>query len=168
MIEAPNRRSSIILLVSLILNGLLIGLLIGGGLRQDRPPPSPDRGERALVRGLERSVPEDERSTVRDALRRAYGATRSERRALRVARRDLRVALAADPYNAETVAKSFEAVRQAEAAAKSGLHEELARQFERLSPEERAKILRNTDRPRRRGRPDRRGERSPPPLRDDN
>lgn len=167
MSDTSNRSIQIILVVSLVLNGLLGGLLIGGGLKQDNPPPSPDRVERALVRGLERSVPQEDRGAVRNALRQAYGATRTERRALRRARRDLRLALAADPYDAETVARAFEAVRTAEATAQSGLHDELAKQFERLSAEDRAGILRSLDRPRRRGARGQSGNRFERPPRGD-
>ena len=161
MSETPKRRLPVLLIGSVILNSLLFGLLIGGGLRaQGSTPPPPDRGERALVRGLERSLPENERAAVRDAMREAYRATRGERRTLRQARRSLREALAADPYDKSSVEQAFQALRQAEAASTQGLHEELARQFERLSPEQRAALSRSMDRPPRRGpRGEGRGER---------
>ena len=164
MSDRPSRRFSIILTLSLVVNGLLVGLLIGGGLRQERTPPPPDGGERALVRALESSVKEADRSSVRNALRIAYASTRAERLQLRQARRDLRLALAADPYNVDAVVEAFQAVRSAEATARVGLHNELARQFERLSAKERASALRFMDRPRRRDFRDRRfgpGERQP-------
>lgn len=164
MSETLKRRLPAFLIGSVILNSLLIGLLIGGGLRgQGSTPPPPDRGESALVRSLERSLPEDERANVRDAMREAYRATRNERRTLRQARRALREALAADPYDKVIVEKAFQTIRQAEAASIQGLHEELARQFERLSPDQRAALARSMDHPLRRdhhgdGRGERRGE----------
>lgn len=161
MSDTPARRFPYILVASLVVNGLLIGLLIGSGLRQSTPPP-PDRGERALVRGLERSVSEDQRAAVRQAFRQAYAATRSERRKLRDARRDLRQALAATPYDAEAVKAAFARVRAAEVASQTGLHEELARQFERLTPEQRASVLRSMER---RGRRGPRGDRQQRPER---
>ncbi|MEL8056142.1 MAG: periplasmic heavy metal sensor [Pseudomonadota bacterium] len=167
MSETPNRILPVILIVSLVLNGLLVGLLIGGGLRQDQPPPAPDRGERALVRGLERSVAEEDRSAVRGALREAFQQTRGERQKLREARRELRIALAADPYDAIDVTKAFEAVRLAEAAAQTELHNELAQQFERLSAEERATILRGLDRTGRRSPRRQEGRRFERPQRPD-
>lgn len=167
MSETSSRILPIILIISLVLNGLLVGLLIGGGLRQDQPPPPPDRGERALVRGLERSVAEEDRSAVRGALREAFRKTRGERQKLQEARRELRIALAADPYDASDVAKAFEAVRLAEAAAQTELHDELARQFERLSAKERATLLRSFDRPGRRGLRGQDGRRFQRPQRPD-
>ncbi|MEM7494305.1 MAG: periplasmic heavy metal sensor [Pseudomonadota bacterium] len=156
MSDSQTRRFPVVLTLSLVVNGLLAGLLIGSGLRQERTPPPPDGGERALVRALEASVTEADRSSVRDALRIAYAATRAERLELRQARRDLRRALAADPYNVDDVVEAFQAVRSAEATARVGLHNELARQFERLSADERASALRFMDHPRRRDFRDRR------------
>lgn len=159
MSGTPTSRVSIILTLSLILNGMLAGFLIGGNLRQERPPPPPDGGERALMRALESNVAEADRSGVRDALRTAYRATRNERMDLRQARRNLRIALAADPYDFDAVIEAFEAVRTAETTARIGLHDELARQFEDLSAEERVSVLRTMDRPIRRD-PRRGGPRS--------
>lgn len=160
MSDTTKSGRPFLLIGSLILNGLLVGLLIGGGLRgQGNIPAAPDRGERAMVRGLERSVDDSERAVVRDALRQAFRATRSERQTLSQARRALREAIVADPYDATSVERAFQAVREAEAASKQGLHGELARQFERLTPEQRETVLRSMERQPRRGqRGDRRGE----------
>lgn len=148
MSESSKLRLPIWLIVSLLANALLIGLLIGGGLGQKRAgPPVPGGGsEQALMRGLDQAVPSDQRRVVRQAFRRAFADTRDERLKLRDARRDLGRLLAADPYDAKAVAEGFQAMRDAEAAMKAGMHNVLAEQFGALSAEQRQALIRDFNR----------------------
>ena len=143
MSETSKTRLPIWLIASLMANALLIGLLIGGGLGQKRagPPIGGGGSEQALMRGLDQSVPSDQRRAVRQAFRRAFADTRQERIQLRNARRDLGRLLSADPYDSEAVAAGFATMREADASMKARMHEVLAEQFGALSAEQRRAII---------------------------
>ncbi|MEM9054824.1 MAG: periplasmic heavy metal sensor [Pseudomonadota bacterium] len=167
MTEHTTSRLPIWLIVSLVVNALLVGLLIGGGLGQRKAGPSPGLpgSEQALIRGIDRSVPDDQRRAVRRAFRRAFADTRPERIRIRESRRKLAQLLAADTYDAEAVRQGFEAFRAADAAMKARMHDILAEQFGKLTVEQRQAILRDYNRRNRRpGSQD--GDRPPPPRRD--
>lgn len=164
MSESPKTRLPIWLIASLMANALLIGLFIGGGLGQKRAGPSGIGGgsEQALIRGIDQSIPEDQRRPVRQAFRRAFEDSRQERVRLREARRDLGRLLSADPYDAEAVSNSFKAMREADAAMKARMHDVLAEHFGALSAEQRRAVIKDLDR-RPRGPRGRNGDRPPPP-----
>lgn len=145
MSETSKPRLPIWLIASLMANALLIGLIIGGGLGQKRagPPVGGSGSEQALMRGIDQSVPSDQRRAVRQAFRRAFADTRQERIKLRNARRDLGRLLAADPYDADAVAAGFAAMRDADATMKARMHDVLAEQFGTLSAEQRRAIIRD-------------------------
>ena len=144
MTETPGSRLPIWLVVSLIVNALLIGLLIGGGLgkRNSGPSPHPGGGEMELARGIESVVEGEDRAAMRQALRAAFERSRGERRELRQARRDLGQLLGAEPYDREAVLAGFARMRAADGKMKAGLHDELAIQLEKLSVEQRRAMLR--------------------------
>ncbi|MEM7330337.1 MAG: periplasmic heavy metal sensor [Pseudomonadota bacterium] len=164
MSESPNTRLPIWLIASLMANALLIGLFIGGGLGQKKAGPAIAGGgsEQALMRGLDQSVPADQRRAVRQAFRQAFSGSRQERVKLRDARQTLGRLLAADPYDAAAVQAAFEDMRAADAAMKARVHDVLAEQFGTLSVEQRRAILEDFNR-RGRGRAGPRGDRPPPP-----
>lgn len=148
MSDSQKPRLPIILMISLVLNGLLIGLLIGGGLSKRSHTPPQMGAERALARGLERAAPEAQQTEIRQALRRAFAASRTERQILRRARQDLRRAVVADPYNGDAVDAALKAVQEAETQARAKLQTEVARQLGRLTPEQREMIMRDVGRKR--------------------
>jgi len=164
MSDSAKTRLPIWLIASLMANALLIGLFIGGGLGQKRagPPLGGPGGEQALIRGIDRSVPEDQRQAVRQAFQRAFADTRQERVRLKDARRELSRRLAADPYEVEAVRQGFEEMRNADAAMKARMHDVLAEQLGTLSAEQRQAVSEDFNR-RPRGRPGRRGDHPPPP-----
>lgn len=166
MSDSANKRLPIWLIASLMANALLVGLLIGGGLGQKRagPPLGGGGGEQALIRGIDQSVPEDQRKAVRQAFQRAFADTRQERVRLRDAQRELARSLSAEPYDTEAVRKGFEEMRNAEAAMKATMHDVLADQFAGLSAEQRRAVIEDFNR-RPRGRRGRDGDRPPPPRR---
>jgi len=144
MTETKASRLPIWLVVSLIVNALLIGLIIGGGLgkRRDGPPPHPGGSEMEIARGMESVVEGEDRAAMRQALRAAFERSRGERRELRQARRDLSQLLGAEPYDREAVLAGFARLRTADSNMKAGLHDELAIQLEKLSAEQRRAMLR--------------------------
>ncbi len=164
MSEAPKTRLPIWLIASLMANALLVGLLIGGGLGQKRAGPSlpSGGGEQALIRGIDQSVPEDQRRIVRQAFRRAFANTRQERVELSNARRDLGRLLAADPYDADAVRAGFQAMREADSAMKARMHDVLSEQFGALSADQRQAIIRDFNKRANEFRGPR-GDRPPPP-----
>jgi len=164
MSDNAKTRLPIWLIASLMANALLVGLVIGGGLGQKRagPPLGAGGSEQALIRGIDQSIPEDQRRAVRQAFRRAFSDTRRERVRLRDAQSDLAGRLAAEPYDADAVRKGFEEMRNADAAMKARMHDVLADQFGALTVEQRRAVIEDFNR-RPRGRPGRDGDRPPPP-----
>lgn len=165
MSEQKPSRLPIWFVLSLVVNALLIGLMIGGGLGKrhsgghDRPAAG---GEMHIARSLERVVSDEERAVLRTALREAFNETREQRRALRQARRELRDLLSQETYDREAVQAAFAKLRTAEGDVKVAMHDELAIQFEKLTTEQRRAVLRNIER----GPRGREGRRGPPPPRD--
>jgi uncharacterized membrane protein len=171
MSEQTKPRLPLWLIASLLVNALLIGLVLGGGLGQRKagPPPSVQGSEEALMRGIDRTLPQAQRRTVRQTFRRAYQDTREERRRVREARRKIAQSLAADPYDREVVQAGFAELRAAESAMKARMQDLLAEQLGELTLEQRQAVLRDYDRRERRprGRPGDRDRPPPPrPLRD--
>ena len=147
MSDDTKMRLPLWLIVSLMANALLIGVLVGGGLGQRKAgPPAMPGSEQALMRGIDRTVPDDQRRAVRQAFRRAFADSRQERIRLRDARRQLADLLAADPYNEAAVQAAFADIRAADDAMKSRLHDVLAEQLGTLSAEQRQVILRESSR----------------------
>ena len=165
MSEATKSRLPIWLIVSLMVNALLVGLIIGGGLGQKRSGSSPSIAgdERALIRGIDESVSSDQRQTVRRAFRRAFEDSRSERVAVGNIRRELGRALTDESYDAAEVQATFEKLRDAESAMKKRMHDVLAEQFGELSEDQRRAIVKDLNRRGKRGGPRGRDHRPPPP-----
>ncbi|MEO0608251.1 MAG: periplasmic heavy metal sensor [Pseudomonadota bacterium] len=172
MSEGTKSRLPVWLIVSLLANALLIGVLIGGGLGQRKAGPPVVRigGEDALMRGIDRAVPADQRRLVRLAFRRAFTDSRQERIRVREARQALTGLLAAEDYQAAKVQEGFAELRTAEAAMKGRMHDVLAEQLGALSVEQRRSILSDFNRPRggrgqgrEEGIKQGRGDRSSPP-----
>lgn len=168
MSDAKTSKLPIWLVVSLIVNALLIGVLIGGGLGQRKagpPPGGPGGSEQALIRGIERSLPDDQRQIVRRAFRQAFVESREQRIAVRDARQRLARLLAAETYDADAVRESFQKLREADAAMRAQMQDVLAEQFGTLTAEQRRAILEDLNRrSRRRGGPED-GRRGPSPPR---
>lgn len=168
MSDTKTSKLPIWLVVSLIVNALLIGVLIGGGLGQRKAGPPPGGGaggEQALIRGIDRSLPDEQRRLVRRAFRQAFAESREQRIIVRDARQRLGQLLAAEPYDAEAVRESFRELREADAAMRARIQDVLAEQFGALTVEQRRAIIEDLNKRRPpRGRPgdDRRG---PPPPR---
>lgn len=171
MSEQVKTRIPYWLLISLLINALLIGFIIGGGFgkRQGGGDRAPMRGgsEQAIARALDASLADADRAALRQALRASYRASRDERLALREARQNLAEALGAEVYDIQAVREAFKAIRLADGEVKSDLQDELALQFEKLPAEQRKAIVASIGK-RERGRRGRErrgppGDRPPPP-----
>lgn len=164
MSESGTSRLPIWLIVSLMANALLIGLIIGGGIGQRRggAAVSIPGNEQALVRGIERSLPDEQRTEVRRAFRRAFADTRPQRLRLRAARQNLGPLLSAEDYDPVAVQEAFGELRAADDAMKARMHDVLAEQFGALTPEQRQAIIRDFNRrgERRNGRDGERSQRN--------
>ena len=162
MSDQSKPRLPIWLIVSLMANALLIGLMIGGGLGQRKAQPNMHVAgdERALMRGLDQSLPSEQRREVRRAFRKAFSDSRTEREALRDARRQIGRLLSADPYDEAAVQAGFADMRAAEAAMKARMHNILSEQLGVLDAEQRKSLMRDFNRSEggpRRGNGERRG-----------
>ena len=151
---AEKSKRPYVLIFSLVVNALLIGVLLGGSFakRGDRGPSGPPHNAFELVRGLDQAVDVDDRRQVRATLRKAFAGTRPQRGAVHQAHKDLRAALTAEPYDPAAVRTAFETLNAAEMALKTSMHDVLATELERLTPEQRAALLAPQERHRRRPR----------------
>lgn len=140
----PKKNSPIWLIASLVLNGLLLGLIGGHLLGQTRQGPPSGAADRHLAQSMTRIVDPAERAQLRAAFKEAYESTRAEREEVRRMRGELAKLIAAESYDEADVREAFSRLRDAETAAKAGLHDTLAAQMSKLSPDQRAAILRNT------------------------
>ncbi len=169
MSEHTPSRIPVWLIISLIVNALLIGLILGGGLAKRKVPGGggPQGSEMHLARGIESVISPEEREVLRKALRSAFTQTREERREVRAARLELRNLLGSEVYDIEAVKVAFARLRDADSGVKVALHDELAVQLEKLTVEQRQKVLQRVDRrprgphPRNGNGPRRDGERPP-------
>lgn len=155
MSESKTSKLPIWLIASLLVNALLIGLLIGGGLGQRKgggPPSSMPGDEQALIRGIDRALPEDERQMVREAFRQGFADSRQERLRVQAARANLGRLMSADPYDEAAVRAAFGELRAADAVMKARLQDVLTEQFGALSAEQRQTIIESLSRPRMRDR----------------
>ncbi len=149
------------LVASLIANALLIGLLIGGGLKKSTTPtPQVSPNELQIARSIHDVLPEEARRSVRRQFQQALRATQPERREIRRLRRKLRRMLLAETYDQAAVAAIFAELRAADSAMRASLHEELIQQLGELSLEQRQSVLRDLGRDRRDAA---RRRRAPPP-----
>lgn len=162
----PHGRLPLILTLSVLINMLLMGFLLGGEMAtrtntQDRP--TVETPGMAIGPGFLLAVPEADRPAVRRAFRDAFWDTRLERRTFRRAKRALEEAVLTEPYDRDAALTAFTSLRQAKTALDRRYHHVLADQFGRLSLSQRRALLN----PRSRGpgsRLDRpaTGERGPP------
>ncbi|MEO0982947.1 MAG: periplasmic heavy metal sensor [Pseudomonadota bacterium] len=159
---AQKTRAPIGLIISIAINGLLIGLVIGmvlAGPRTRAAPPQegrPNPPEQQIAEGVVRAAPFGMRRELRQSLRRAWIDARPDREALDQIRLDLAAALAAEPFDRAAVDEAFLAWREADMAVKEKIQTALADAMASLPPERRALIanaLENPPRNRRRLRP---------------
>lgn len=133
-----------LLFVSLALNFLTIGVIVGGygaGVRLERAASQAVVGRMPGPRAFLQALPPETRAKMRAELAQSWQASREARQAALQARRDAFAAAATEPYDAVRVKAAFERLRAADQAAIGVFHDTIADAFARLSPEERAEAL---------------------------
>lgn len=169
MSAEAKSRTPWALIISIAVNGLLIGLLAGvmlaGGPKRGGPPPGGPGpgggGDRALARDIVQAAPIEERQAMREVLTQAWRASEADRRAIHEAQRKIGAAMAAESYDAEAVRNGFAEWREADARVKARVQEALVGVIGQLPAERRqalAKALAERDQ-RRQKRRDRRQQR---------
>jgi uncharacterized membrane protein len=133
-----------ILFVSLALNLLFVGALIGAraaGVRLERAGVEQafqrGPGPRAFMGALS---PEN-RAMFREELARTWLSSREERAQSRRARRALYAAAAEEPYDAEKVRAAFAAQRTADQATIAVFHDAIAEALGKVDPAERRRVI---------------------------
>lgn len=132
------------LIISIALNGLLIGLLAGvmlaGGPKQRGGQPGPsagDEGDRGLARAIIGAAPENERRELRKLMGKAWESSRPDRQIIRDAQSAISNAVGADEFDSELILAEFEKWRAADVRVKSNVQNALVDILEQLSPESR-------------------------------
>jgi len=149
MAEETARKLPIWLILSLLVNALLIGVMIGGGLgnrKGDQPRGPRGGGEQALIRSIDRAIPDAERRQMRQALRQAYHKSGPEREAVQAARQALSESLGAEPYDVAKTKQAFEALRVADVRMKARIQDLVAEQVGALTLEQRKAIIQSLER----------------------
>lgn len=158
------------LIVSLLVNLLLVGFIVGGILRHKhgddrryhREPPRVERSDEDKAN----------RKLVRETLRSAFAEARDERLAERAARKAIGEAIQADPFDREAVTDAFKAMREANQARSAVIDAALVQSLSEMDVSQRKAIAEMLsrdrgpgDRGKKKGGPD--GKRPPPPDFDD-
>lgn len=134
-----------LLFLSLAVNLLVIGGIVGAlgaGVRVQRAEPPEAIVERMPgPRAFLAALPPATRAKMREEMAASWTQSRDLRRAALQARRDAFQAAAAEPYDEARVRAAFQRLREADQAAIAVFHDNIARAFGQLSPEERREAL---------------------------
>ena len=145
------KRLSIALAISVAVNLLLAGIMVGRAFRH-RPPPPPDGrdefGFRAERDDAAKSPAGDgRRGPLRGVFREHGDALRDKRRSIGDARRTARAALEAEPFDRAALERALEALRKETTASQEIMHRAIADAAAKGPPEERKKLGRALERP---------------------
>ncbi|MEI9930960.1 MAG: periplasmic heavy metal sensor [Rhizomicrobium sp.] len=146
-VPAPKRQPSVLLIVSLCLNIALIALVASFYMRTGIHHAEPHEGKRGLsAQSLMRMVPAEEGKigAILDAHRKRMRELRRAAMQARVESFDL---LQSKEFKAEDFAKSLAAVQAADAALEAETMKVTAESVAALTPQERAAIAGETQRP---------------------
>lgn len=122
------------LIVSLGLNMLFIGVVIGRTMSGGGPPPH--------MQWMMQELDEDTRKTIRQAMRKTAKESGETRRALRSAQRQLHEHIGAEDYDKEAVIKALAEVRRASNEMQEIMHRQMVDSLEMMAPEERLRVYR--------------------------
>ncbi|MBQ0760302.1 MAG: periplasmic heavy metal sensor [Gammaproteobacteria bacterium] len=158
-----NARKGLViaLFVSLVLNGILVGLYVGHRLMGE---------ERHAMHGMAKQLLKDEPNELAEPMRQVLEMHRKDMakayRKLRSAKRDMVGILKQDQATEADISGGFKAIRIADNNLKQVSHEVLATVLATLPPEQRLKFAlrelgRMQNKPPRPDSPDRNGERPP-------
>ncbi|SLN28209.1 periplasmic heavy metal sensor [Roseisalinus antarcticus] len=156
----PSRILRIVLLVSLALNLLVVGTLVGSALsgRGLAPPPRVDFSFGPIGRALD----DETRRTLSRSVREREGFRGEGRQARRAQLEQIVAVLTADPFDPDQLSAVFEAQRSRGIAALAIGHEALVAQIAEMTPEARRALADRLENEAIRGH----GDPAPPPRRD--
>ncbi len=143
MSNASKPRPPIGLIVSLAVNALLVGLILGAiGGRGDAPTHS-SRGpaEIRFARDLVQNARPRDRRAIRRSLRDAWRDAAPLRSDVRSARARLQTEIAADPYDVAAVEAAFAELRAAEDALRASIHQVVAAELQRVPADRRMEAM---------------------------
>jgi len=133
-----------LLFLSLAANLLIVGAVagaLGAGVRLQRDDPRAVVERMPGPRAFLAALPPEIRVKMRRELAASWEESRALRQAALQARRDAFAATAAEPYDQAGVVAAFERLRAADQAAIAVFHDNVARAFGELSPEDRRAAL---------------------------
>ncbi len=137
----------VVLIVSLAVNLLLIGFLLGQS-RNDGPRLDPTQ----MFPRWARTLPEERRESLRPVLREHFRNIRPQLRDMRRHQRSLYEAIAAEPFDPETVREALEQMHQANSTLQTSTYDSFVDFLSRLTQEERRQFA-TAPPPRRHERP---------------
>ena len=139
----PSGLWAIVLIASILLNGLVLGVVVAGaahGVRVDRIRPPADMAS-PLPRS-DREIPDAVRDEMVERLRRSAQESRPLFEEARLANEEALRALAADPFDPEDVRAAFDRATAARAALEARAHETAISLFSDLPLEVRQDLVR--------------------------
>ncbi len=154
--ESP-RKTPYGLIVSIALNGLLVGLLAGvllaggprgkGGPSGHGPGPGGPGGmERSMARAILQSAPQADRAKIRRTLGDAWKSTESDRRVIRDSQRIIAEQVRSDTFDSDDVAAAFAAWRDADRRIKTSVQTVIVEVLDSLPAESRRELAEEMDR----------------------
>lgn len=145
--ETPAKASNG-LIISVALNGLLIGLLaaalLWGGPKHRGGPPAGGQGGPSGEAGMGRAVisaaPQEDRARLRRMMRQAWTASRTDREIIRETRARIAEITASGEFDEASLNAEFAKLRAADTRVKEAVQSALAKALAALPPESRAKL----------------------------
>jgi uncharacterized membrane protein len=139
----PKSKLPVVLGLSLALNCLLAGFLIGRGVGVIHPSGGGPAGGPPVANGFGerlKQLPGEERQKFQKAMQPSRPAIKAAREDLAAARHRLAEAMAADPYDADKVRDAFADVRAKTQVLQSRVQDATAQALASLSPDLRKRL----------------------------
>lgn len=144
MNDAPTGRRRpglrLALTLSVALNGLAAGYLIGHGL--ETPPPTPQAATAVGFGERLKLLPREERQKFQQAMQASRPAIQQARQAWTEARAGIAAAMAEEPYDADRMRQAFAVARTAGETLQGRVQEATAQALAGLSPQSRQQLAR--------------------------
>jgi uncharacterized membrane protein len=136
------KRLSIVLAISVAVNLLLGGIMVGRAFRHRHQPPPDDREHPGM-----RAERDGRKGPLRGLFREHGDALREKRRSMGDARRTARAALEAEPFDQAALERALEGLRKETTASQEITHRAIVESAAKGSPDERRKLWHALERP---------------------